>query len=53
MATDKREAAALSLQAGLDMDMVSEGFFLLKDDKSQIPYINQACRRILEAKYRL
>mgnify|MGYP002855780482 CR=1 FL=1 len=53
VATDKREAAALSLQAGLDMDMVSEGFFLLEDDKSQIPYINQACRRILEAKYRL
>jgi len=53
VAADKREAAKLSLEAGLDMDMVSEGFFLLEDDKTMLPLVNKACRRILEAKYRL
>ena len=53
VAADKHEAALLALQAGLDMDMVSEAFFLLQDDKSMLPYIDKACRRILEAKYRL
>lgn len=53
VAADKHEAAVLSLKAGLDMDMVSEGLPMLNDDKALIPYINAACRRILVAKYQL
>jgi len=50
--------SALALKAGLDMDMVSEGFLntlkaSLKAGKITIQDIDQACRRILEAKYKL
>lgn len=52
------EVAALSLNAGLDMDMVSESFLKtfpksLKENKIKIERINAACRKILEAKYKL
>lgn len=50
--------SALALNAGLDMDMVSEGFLTtlkqsLKEGKVTQQQIDQACRRILEAKYDL
>jgi len=50
--------SALALKAGLDMDMVSEGFLKtlkasLKAGKVTMQDIDQACRRILEAKYKL
>ena len=52
------EDAALALKAGVDMDMVSEAYLkflkkLVADGKVQESLINQACRRVLEAKYRL
>lgn len=50
--------SALALKAGLDMDMVSEGFLgtlkqSLKEKKISQAVIDLACRRILEAKYKL
>ncbi len=50
--------AALSMNAGVDMDMVGEGFLLtltqsLAAGKVNIKDIDAACRRILEAKYKL
>jgi beta-glucosidase len=50
--------SALSLNAGLDMDMVGEGFLTtlkksLQEGKTTQQAIDQACRRILEAKYKL
>ena len=55
---DLQEVSARSLQAGLDMDMNSDGFVgtLKKSlDEGRISEndINRACRRILEAKYKL
>ena len=55
---DYQEVSALSLNAGLDMDMVGEGFLKtlassLKEGKVTEEQINAACRRILEAKYDL
>lgn len=55
---DDKTAAALSLQAGVDMDMVGECFSnhleaLLKEGATDKAMIDAACRRILEAKYRL
>jgi beta-glucosidase len=55
---DLQQASALALKAGLDMDMVAEGFVgtlgtSLKEGKVTEAQIDQACRRILEAKYRL
>ena len=55
---DIDEVAAMSLNAGLDMDMVSESFLKtfpksLKENKIKIDRINAACRKILEAKYKL
>ena len=54
---DLMTSAILSLKAGLDMDMVSEGLPNLKEavEKGQVKEaeIDQACRRILEAKYKL
>lgn len=55
---DLQTVSALSLKAGLDMDMVGEGFLLtieksLKENKVTMQEIDQACRRILEAKYKL
>jgi beta-glucosidase len=50
--------SSLALHAGLDMDMVSEGFLntlkkSLQSGKITQKEIDQACRRILEAKYKL
>lgn len=43
--------AGRALKAGTDMDMCSELFIRLPD--SLMPYIDRACRRVLEAKWRL
>jgi beta-glucosidase len=50
--------AALALNAGLDMDMVGEGFLTtlkksLAEKKITLQQIDLACRRVLEAKYKL
>src|SRR5665213_1042203 len=50
--------AALALKAGLDMDMVSEAYVkylkdLVSGNAVTEPMIDAACRRILEAKYKL
>ena len=53
-----KEASIRALQAGTDMDMVSCGFLntlaeSLKEGKVTEEQINTACRRVLEAKYKL
>ncbi len=55
---DLQAVSALSINAGLDMDMVGEGFLTtlkksVEEGKVTEETITQACRRILEAKYRL
>lgn len=55
---DLAQVSALALNAGTDMDMVGEGFTgtiaqSLKAGKVNINTIDAACRRILEAKYKL
>lgn len=55
---DLQTVSALSLKAGLDMDMVGEGFLTtlkksLQEGKIKTQLIDAACRRILEAKYKL
>lgn len=55
---DMQSVSAQALNAGLDMDMVSEGFLStlkksLEEGKVSIDQINTACRRVLEAKYKL
>jgi len=55
---DLQEVSALSLKAGVEMDMVSEGFLntlgkSLKEGKVTEEQINNACRLVLEAKYKL
>ena len=55
---DLQEVSARSLQAGLDMDMNSDGFVgtlkkSLAEGRVSEADINRACRRILEAKYKL
>lgn len=55
---DLQTVSALALNAGLDMDMVGEGFLTtlkksLSEGKTTQKQIEQACRRILEAKYKL
>jgi len=55
---DLQTVSALALKAGLDMDMVGEGFLTtlkksLKEGKVTQQEIDLACRRVLEAKYRL
>ena len=50
--------SALALNAGTDMDMVAGGFLntiekSLNENKVTMQVIDQACRRILEAKYKL
>jgi len=55
---DLQAVSALALNAGLDMDMVGEGFLTtlkksLKEGKVTQKQIDDACRRILEAKYKL
>ncbi len=53
-----QQVSALALNAGTDMDMVSDGYIgtlekSLKEGKVSEEAINTACRRILEAKYKL
>lgn len=55
---DLQTVSALALKAGLDMDMVGEGFLTtlkksLAEGKVTKQEIDQACRRVLEAKYKL
>lgn len=55
---DLQHVSAEALKAGLDMDMVAEGFLntigkSLKEGKVTQAQIDAACRRILEAKYKL
>lgn len=55
---DLQQVSALALKAGLDMDMVGEGFLTtlkksLQEKKVTQADIDNACRRILEAKYKL
>lgn len=50
--------SALALKAGMDMDMVGEGYLTtlkksLKEGTISLQNINTSCRRILEAKYKL
>ncbi|MCQ2141089.1 MAG: beta-glucosidase BglX [Bacteroidales bacterium] len=52
------EVSKRALNAGVDMDMVSEGLFTyikggLKDGSISMKTVDAACRRILEAKYKL
>src|SRR5580704_164162 len=55
---DLTTVSALALKAGVDMDMVSEGFLTtlkksLQEGHVTMADIDQACRRVLEAKYKL
>ncbi|MBL0356397.1 MAG: beta-glucosidase BglX [Chitinophagaceae bacterium] len=55
---DLKQVSALALNAGIDMDMVGEGFLTtlkksLQEGKITTAQIDAACRRILEAKYKL
>ena len=55
---DLQTVSALSLKAGLDMDMVGEGFLKtlkksLNEGKVSQTDIDLACERVLEAKYKL
>ncbi|MHB8205992.1 beta-glucosidase BglX [Mucilaginibacter sp.] len=52
------DVAKVALDAGIDMDMVGEAYLdnlkqLVKDGKVQLSQIDIACRRVLEAKYKL
>jgi beta-glucosidase len=55
---DLQTVSALALKAGTDMDMVGEGFLTtlkksLDEGKITVKDIDLACRRVLEAKYKL
>jgi len=55
---DLQQVSALALHAGLDMDMVGEGFLTtlkksLDEGKITQAEVDLACRRVLEAKYKL
>jgi beta-glucosidase len=55
---DLQTVSALALKAGVDMDMVGEGFLTtlkksLREGKVTVAQIDAACRRVLEAKYKL
>lgn len=55
---DLQQVSALALRAGVDMDMVGEGFLStlkksLAEGKVTQTDIDNACRKILEAKYKL
>ena len=55
---NQQQVAALALKAGTDMDMCSEAFTAtleksLLEGKVTMAYIDLACRRVLEAKYKL
>ena len=55
---DRPMVAALALNAGIDMDMVSDAFVStlkksIKEGQVSVRAVDAACRRILEAKYKL
>jgi len=55
---DLQTVSSLALKAGTDMDMVGEGFLTtlkksLDEGTVTLNNIDQACRRVLEAKYKL
>ncbi len=55
---DLQQASVMALKAGTDMDMCAEGFSKtlqqsLQEGKVTMAEIDQACRRVLEAKYDL
>lgn len=55
---DLQTVSALALKAGTDMDMVGEGFLTtlkksMDEGKVNIKDIDLACKRVLEAKYKL
>lgn len=55
---DLQYVSAKALEAGLDMDMVSEGFLItlkqsLEEGKITEKQLDEACRRILTAKFKL
>lgn len=55
---DLQQVSALALKAGVDMDMVGEGFLTtlkksLQQGKVTQKQIDDACRRVLETKYKL
>ncbi|TWV12564.1 beta-glucosidase BglX [Bacteroidaceae bacterium HV4-6-C5C] len=55
---DLQTVSARAVNAGVDMDMVSDGFIgtlkkSIEEGKVNIKTIDMACRRILEAKYKL
>lgn len=55
---DLQQVSAMALRAGIHMDMVGEGFLItlkksLQEGKVTEKQINDACRLILEAKYKL
>jgi beta-glucosidase len=55
---DLQTASGRALMAGVDMDMVGEGILTttqksIKEGKATLAQVDAACRRILEAKYKL
>ena len=55
---DLQTVSARAINAGVDLDMVSEGFIgtlkkSVEEGKVSVETVNTACRRILEAKYKL
>lgn len=55
---DLQTVSARAINAGVDMDMVSDGFVgtlkkSVEEGKVSVETVNTACRRILEAKYKL
>lgn len=55
---DTTQVSVQAIRAGVDMDMVSEGFVnqlekALSEGRLQMETVDKACRRVLEAKYRL
>ncbi|KLT65892.1 beta-glucosidase BglX [Pedobacter sp. BMA] len=55
---DLQTVSALAMNAGVDMDMVGEGFLgtlkkSLAEKKVSVNEINRACRLVLQAKYKL
>lgn len=55
---DDKKVTELALKAGVDQDMVGEEYLkyapqLVKEGKVSVKLIDDACRRILEAKYKL
>ena len=58
LAGNLQEASIMALKSNVDMDMMSQGFIStlpqsLKEKKITIEEIDRACRRVLEAKYKL